>query len=449
MTAPDQPDNCCLHFTSSEARPLACMAGTAISLGQFKADVERLAIQLQHDGDTLISCPGRYAFSVGLLASWLSSRTVVLPPNHLDETLQDIRKRFDIAFECDANWGRQLPGNPASGAHGHWEPRLPNDIHAVKLFTSGSSGAPRVITKSVANLLDEARAIAAEFDWPDGPVVAGVPPQHLYGLTFSILLPWVLGNAWVDDMPRYPGDVLQALQHNNGRTLISVPAQYQATLQDGTDLHDTLCVSAAAPLTGRLARAWQQQHGTDILEIYGSTETGVVGHRRHTHTETWQAFPQVDLSVEQDQLKVESPFVSDEFTGGYLTADRGLLVDPGRFQLLGRADAIVKIAGKRVSLTNIEDSICTCPGVAEAAVIAVPAKGLVRDMAIWAAVVADGDQPLSPRQLQAALRDKLDGIEIPRRILVVDQLPRTASGKLPGKAVANLFQEFDRSRVQL
>ena len=449
MTAPDQPDNCCLHFASSETQPLACMAGTAISLGQFRTDVERLATQLQRNGDTLISCPGRYAFSVGLLASWLSNRTVVLPPNHLEETLQDIRSRFDIAFECDANWGQQLHDNQSSAAHGSWEPQLPQDSHAVKLFTSGSTGTPRVITKSVANLLDEARALAAEFDWPAGPVVAGVPPQHLYGLTFSILLPWVLGNAWVDDMPRYPGDVLQALQHNNGKTLISVPAQYQATLEDGTDLRGILCVSAAAPLPGSLARAWQQQHGTDILEIYGSTETGVVGHRRHTFTGKWQAFPQVDLSVEQDLLKVESPFVSDEFTGGFLTADRVSLEDRRHFQLLGRADAIVKIAGKRVSLTNIEDSICTCPGVAEAAVIAVPAKGLVRDLAIWAAVVADGDYPLSPRQLQAALRDKLEGIEIPRRILVVEQLPHTASGKLPGKAVANLFDEHDRARVQL
>jgi acyl-coenzyme A synthetase/AMP-(fatty) acid ligase len=174
-----------------------------------------------------------------------------------------------------------------------------------------------------------------------------------------------------------------------------------------------------------------------------------VGHRRHTHTETWQAFSQVNLSVEQDLLKVESPFVSDEFTGSFLTADRVSLNQQGHFHLLGRADAIVKIAGKRVSLTNIEDSICTCPGVAEAAVIAVPAKGLLRDMAVWAAVVADGDYPLSPRQLQSELRDKLDGIEIPRRILVVEQLPRTTSVKLPGKAVANLFNELDRTRVQL
>jgi len=449
MTTPDRPDNYCLHFTSSETQPLAYMTGTAISLGQFQADVERLTTQLQCDGDTLISCPGRYAFSVGLLASWLSNRTVVLPPNHLDETLQDIRDRFNIAFECDANWGQQLPGYSSGTAHGSWKLRLPNDIHAVKLFTSGSTGTPKVITKSVANLLDEARAIATKFDWPAGPMVAGVPPQHLYGLTFSILLPWVLGNAWVDDMPRYPGDVLQALQHNNGKTLISVPAQYQATLEDGTDLRGILCVSAAAPLPGDLALSWQQHHGTDILEIYGSTETGVVGYRRHTSTETWQAFSQVDLSVEQDLLKVDSPFVSNEFTDGFLTADRALLEDQGRFHLLGRADAIIKIAGKRVSLMKIEDSLCTCPGVAEAAVIAVPAKGLVRDIAIWAAVVADGDYPLSPRQLQAELRDKLDGIETPRRILIVEQLPRTASGKLPGKAVENLFTEFDRSRVQL
>lgn len=449
MTRRDHPDSCSVRFSSSAARPLACMAGTTISLGQFRADVEQLVAQLQHDGDILLSCPGRYAFSVGLLAAWIGGKTVVLPPNHLDETLQDIRSRFNISFECDAEWGRQLPAKNSRTAHGSWEPPLPRDRHAVKLFTSGSTGAPRVVTKSVANLLDEARAIAAKFDWPAGPVVAGVPPQHLYGLTFSILLPWVLGNAWVDDMPRYPGDVLHALQHNNGKTLISVPAQYQATLADGTDLHGIVCVSAAAPLPGRLARQWQQQHGTDILEIYGSTETGVVGHRRHTSTGTWRAFPQVKLSVEQGLLKVKSPFVGDEYTGSFLTADRVTLTQQGHFQLLGRADAIVKIAGKRVSLTNIEDNLITCPGVAEAAVIAVPATGRIRDLAIWAIVVAKGEQSLSPRQLQADLRGKLDGIEIPRRILVVEKLPRTASGKLPGKAVARLFDAHDQARVQL
>jgi acyl-coenzyme A synthetase/AMP-(fatty) acid ligase len=449
MAAPDQAGSRSLRFTSSESRPLAWMAGSARSLGQFQADVERLTTQLQGTGDTLISCRGRYAFSVGLLASWLSGKAAVLPPNHLAETLQDIRSRFNIAFECDAQWARQLPDNEPRATPGSWDPVLCSDMQAVKLCTSGSCGTPRVITKTIANLLDEASAIAAEFNWPAGAMVAGVPPQHLYGLTFSILLPWLLGNAWVDDMPRYPRDVLQILQQTGGKSLISVPAQYQAMLKDDTDLRGILCVSAAAPLPEDAARQWYQQHGSDILEIYGASETGVIGHRQLQAASDWQAFPQVKLSLEHDLLKVESPFVSDEFAGCFLSADRGTLPTRGRFLLLGRTDSIVKIAGKRVSLTNIEDSIRTCPGIAEVAVIAVPATGVVRDMAIWAAVVAANDYPLSPRQLQSELRGKLESIEIPRRILVVKQLPRTASGKLPSKAVADLFDEHDRARVLL
>jgi acyl-coenzyme A synthetase/AMP-(fatty) acid ligase len=450
MTVSEHPDGYSLRFSSSETKPLAFIAGSALSVGQFRADIQRLMARIQGPGDLLISCPGRYACGVGLLASWLSGKAVVLPPNHLAETLQDMRGRFEIVFECDAYWAQQSANADHGREHHDWELQLPADLQAVKLFTSGSSGTPKVITKTVANLLAEAHAIAAEFDWPAGPMVAGVPAQHLYGLTFSILLPWVLGNAWIDDLPHYPRDVLQVLQQVDGRTLISVPAQYQAMLEDGIELRDILCVSAAAPLPEQLARRWHQQHGHDILEIYGSTETGVVGHRRQLSSGLWQAFPQVSLSADKDRLRVESPFVSDTFPGGFLTADQVTLMSQQRFELLGRTDTIVKIAGKRVSLTNIEKNIRACPGVAEAAVIAVPAKGVIRDLAIWAAVVADGNCTLSSRQLQTALRGKLDSIEIPRRILVVKQLPRTASGKLPVSAVTSLFHEHDRcSRVQL
>ena len=250
-------------------------------------------------------------------------------------------------------------------------------------------------------------------------------------------------------MPRYPRDVLETLQDSGGKTLISVPTQYQAMLEDSTDLRGILCVSAAAPLFGTLAQWWRQHNGAEILEIYGSTETGVIGHRTQVSAEAWQAFPQVRLAAENGLLKVDSPFVGDEFAGGFLAADQVILTEQGRFQLLGRADAVVKIAGKRVSLTSIESSIRSCPGVAEAAVIAVPATGLVRDLAIWAAVVADKDYSLSPKRLQSDLRGKLEGIEIPRRVLVVDRLPRTASGKLPGEAVARLFDEHDRAHVQV
>jgi len=443
------PDHYTLHFASSETKPLACTAGTTIALGRFRSDVERLVTKLQQRGDTLISCPGRYAFGVALLASWLCDKAAVLPPNLTAATLQDIRSQLNIGFECDPHWADSLKTRAPDGTHGDWEVQLPADRHAVKLFTSGSTGAPKIIHKSIANLLGEAQALAAITDWPAGAIVAGVPAQHLYGLTFSLLLPWVLGNAWVDDMPHYPRDVQQALQQNGAGTLVSVPAQYQAMLEDRTELNDTVCISAAAPLPESLARQWQQQNGIDILEIYGSTETGAVGYRQQNRDSDWTALPHAHLVEEDGLLRVSSPFVSDDFANDFLTADRAEVLAGQRFRLLGRSDTLVKIAGKRVSLSRIEATLRACPGVTEAAVIAVPAKGLLRDVAIWAAVVTDDNCSLTSRQLQAELRDQLDGIEVPRRILLVERLPRTRSGKLPHNAMTALFEEHDRRRVQV
>lgn len=450
MTRPDPQPSYQLRFSSSVSKPLASIAGRPVSVGQFRADVERLRARMSAPGDTLLSCSGRYAFSVGLLASWLASRAVILPPNQLTDDLAAIRRRYTIGLECDTDWAAQLSGSAEPVQHGEWRLALDGDLPAAKLFTSGSTGAPKSTTKTLANLLDEAHAIAKQLDWPAAPVVASVPPQHLYGLTFSLLLPWVLGSCWVDDMPLYPGDVAESLQRNAAGTLISVPAQYQALLDSNdTRLDGIRCVSAAAPLPSQLARTWRQRHGGDIIEIYGSTETGVIAHRQQLLEPGWQAFPGVRLSTQQDLLQVESAFVSTEFNRQFQTADRVTPPRQGRFELLGRADKVVKIAGKRISLNNIEANIRACSGVAEVAVIAVPAKGVVRNLAIWAAVVADQNLPLSAAQLRSALRDKLDSVAIPRRLLLVDSLPRTASGKLPGTAVAGLFDEHDRTRVQL
>ena len=201
-----------------------------------------------------------------------------------------------------------------------------------------------------------------------------------------------------------------------------------------------------------MARQWHQRHGRDILEIYGSTETGVIAWRQQRLAPHWQALPSVKLTATQGRLTVTSPFVSapPEAPAGhhdFVTADRVSKPENGRFELLGRTNAIIKIVGKRVSLTHIEHQLRACLGVSEAAVIAVPATGPVRDLVIWAAVIGDSNHPLPPRQLRtqlrSQLRDQLDGIEVLRRLLVVDALPCAANGKLPRQAIASLFTEHD------
>jgi len=439
MRAPEPLGGYSLRFASSARAPLAWAGAGPVSAGRFRRDVSDCLPLPEVDGDVLISCTSRYAFSVALLAAWLAGKSVVLPPNHLRETLRDVRARFAVAREFDNDWAQALLSAPSREQHTCWDVQLQPLAEAVKMFTSGSSGQPKVIVKSLANLLDEAGALGRQFNWPAGAVTGGVPPHHLYGLTFTVLLPWVTGRAWVDAVPLYPGDIRQLLKTADSRILISIPTQYRALLHDKADMSGVLCVSAAAKLPRDHAIHWQQQYGLDILEIYGSTETGVIGFRQQADGETWQVFPDVDLSVHDGLLRVRSPFTSEPWGEGFQTADRARLLEDGRLELFGRADSIVKIAGKRISLSKIEHSLLACPGVAEVAVISVRESGRVRDEAIWAAVVPRDNCRLSPRELQGGLRDRLESVEVPRRIVIVDRLPRTASGKLPRAALEALF----------
>ena len=387
----------------------------------------------------LLTCPGRYGFAVALLASWLKGKAVILPPNQLEHTLTTIREEYPLTFECDLDWGQRLADPRTDHAHGEWNVNLTPSRTAVKIFTSGSSGDPKAIHKSIANLLEEAREIRDCFEWPSGPVVASVTPQHLYGLTFSLMLPWVSNLPWIDHTPLFAQDLLQTLKETGAGTFISVPAQYRALLEEEADLRGLMCVSAAAPLSKQTATQWQRQFGAQIMEIYGSTETGVVAFRHTESSETWTPFPRVKLSLKKELLWVQSPFMSPEWEAGFQTADRVSLNSDGSFILHGRADSIVKIAGQRVSLTNIEKHLLASPGITDAAVIAVPSKRLIRDNTIWAAVVAQDAHNYTAKKLQNLLRKKLDGIEIPRRIVFVEKLPRKANGKLPRKELEQLL----------
>lgn len=447
MTGASEHASGTLCFSSSSIRPLAYGADTRISLQRFRTDVLRLAERITTDGDVLVSCDGRYAFSVALLSAWLSARAVILPPNRLASSLVDIRKRLPIAIECDSRWEATLHASPGDSGHGEWTVDLALEHTAVRLFTSGSTGRPRMIPKSIGNLLHEANMLRRTFDWPDAPVVATVPPQHLYGLTFSVLLPWVLGTPWIDRTPLYPQDIIDLVANTDAGTLISVPVQYKALLEEQPDFRHLTCVSAAAPLDSDTALCWKQQQLRDIRQIYGATETGVIAHRCQGLDPAWHAFDAVTLSVREGLLQVASPFVSDEWQGTFRSADRVELLDEHRFHLLGRADSIVKIGGKRVCLATIEQKLTACSGVSDAAALAVSTNGPIRDKAIWAAVAVTDRNSLSTALLRRCLQGKLDSIEIPKRIVFVDKLPRTASGKLPRKHLENLFQAKEKIRV--
>jgi len=154
----------------------------------------------------------------------------------------------------------------------------------------------------------------------------------------------------------------------------------------------------------------------------------------------WEPLAGVRVAVgEDDRLLLDSPMLPPDWPRPWLSADRGRMLDDGRFEHLGRADGVLKIGSTRVSVAQLEQHLASIDGVEDAAVLPVEVGG-ARGWETWAVLVAPG---LDVDAVRAALRRWLEPVVLPRRYRFVDQLPRTAHGKLRREDLRALF-DHDR-----
>lgn len=318
--------------------------------------------------------------------------------------------------------------------------RTPDRAFAF-LFTGGSTGKPRIWSKTPANLFGEAMNLARTFGIRETDLLLStVPPQHIYGLLGSVLLPFVASAQVLRRTCTFPQEILSALQNEAATVLVGVPIHYRA-LRSG-DLQRfslRLALSSAAPLDGGDAAFFLEKTGLAITEIYGSTETGGIAIRSYgANHDAWEPFACLDWKILSDRLAVRSDFVSPDLPcdaeGFFTTADRVASTGENRFIFLGRADHIVKVAGKRVDLEEIREKIRRIPGVRDAVVTAVPLTG-ARQAQIAALVAGD----LSIRELRAALRSMDEHYGRPRKIRIVTAIPVLPNGKIDRQQVERLL----------
>ncbi|OIO69713.1 MAG: hypothetical protein COW19_09185 [Zetaproteobacteria bacterium CG12_big_fil_rev_8_21_14_0_65_55_1124] len=432
-----------LLFRLADDKPFAFRNGKPIYPSRLYADLQRTERLINPaTGDILVTCKGRYEFSLALLASWRSGKTVILPPNLHQATLEHIRRQHTIANEFGDGFSGFAGATVAKDDDKPFELQFSQTHPALTIYTSGSTGAPKPVHKSIGNIFAEAFALKQVLAWPDKPLVASVPPHHLYGLTFSVLLPWVLGIPMVNECPLHAEEVIDAIDRVDAGTLISVPVHLRSLLEQKISCKPIMTISSASVLDRDIAIQWQEKSGREIVEIYGSSETGVIAYRRQLSDAGWIPFPDVRIGTsEHGLLQVASPFIHNSEGNIFQTQDRVSLLEGRRFQLHGRADSIVKIAGKRVSLLAVEEAIKRCRGVVDAAVTAVPVQGHIRDMAIWAAVATGEEGDVDARTIRTQLLPQLDGIKMPRRIVTMKQLPREENGKLSREKLMALFHK--------
>ena len=311
----------------------------------------------------------------------------------------------------------------------------------LRLFTGGSTGKPKVWSKSPRNLFAEAFYLKQIFALSDKDLfVATVPPYHIYGLLFSVLVPLVANASVLPDIYTFPQEIISTTNKHKATVLVSVPIHYRALKVDNLSSPSLkVAFSSSGVLNRPDALHFLKKTGLGITEIYGSTETGGIATRCISeYTDSWKAFDIVNWKLVGSRLSVKSDFTSPEMErdadGFCLTGDEASKDKDNRFVLLGRADGIVKVAGKRVDLLDVKNKIKTLPTVSDAVVVAIPTeKG--RESVIAAVVACD----LTKTHLKKLFMDMLEPYAVPSRVKIVSSIARTATGKIDRLQIEQFF----------
>ena len=428
-------------------RVVAMHDGQAITARQFLVHVVHIAGQLPDASAAVNLCEDRYAFLVAFCAIALRGQANLLPPSRAPHAVEEVMLAYP---GCHAVGDRSM--DPAPNRY-HVLPSLTVDVSATDVvewpsvpamqdvavgYTSGSTGTPRANAKTwrslhastAGNLRMLHQIVGERF-----AVVATVPPQHIYGIEMSVLLP-LLGDVQVHSgRPFFPADIATALGEMPApRVLVTTPVHLRALVESGVQLPPLAAMlSATAPMSAELAAQAERCFDAPLLEVFGSTETCAFASRRVTVDQRWSLYRGVHLHPQPDGTQIEAPQLDVPTT----LADIVTLHDDGRrFELRGRHADLLEIAGKRASLGDLSRRLLAIPGVQDGVVFQLDEADAIGVRRIAALAVAPD---LDEHIILEALRASIDPVFLPRPLRLVQSLPRNETGKLPRTALLELL----------
>ncbi|WP_243040445.1 AMP-binding protein [Dyella sedimenti] len=430
-------------------RTVAWRHGEAIGAGRFLAHVRAVADQLPPAATAVNLCEDRYAFLVAFCAIALRGQANLLPSSRAPQAVAEVMAIHpgcyavgELVLDNPPPHYRHLPllAEPHAVDDGDLAvPPIPADQVVAIGYTSGSTGAPKGTSKTWgsfhASNAGNLRALHAQVG-KGFQVVATVPPQHMYGVEMSVLLPLLDEVSVHAGRPFFPADVAAALaQVPMPRVLVTTPVHLRALIESGVALPPLAAlVSATAPMPVALAQAAEARYGAPLLEVFGSTETCVFASRRAAADEPWTLYEGVQLHPQPDGTQIRAPQLEQPMT----LADIVTLHDGGRrFRLRGRHADMLEIAGKRASLGDLTHRLLAVPGVKDGVVFQLDDGDALGVQRIAALAVAP---ELSEHAILDALRQAVDPVFLPRPLKRVDALPRNETGKLPRAALLALLE---------
>ncbi|MFU2326489.1 AMP-binding protein [Pseudomonas sp. NFX98] len=409
-----------------------CEQALSLAAGLQAQGAQRIAVHLEDAAD----------LAIALLGAWRAGVCVLLPADLQPQTRQRWSSEVDV-WLTDQPDDAQLSDyrhSPLSAA------ALDLNQCRLSLCTSGSSGEPKRIEKTLRQLANEVEALEQLWGADLGPacIIGSVATQHIYGLLFRVLWPLCAGRPFVRKQLAFPEDLQRASREHPAFAWVASPALLKR-MGDNLDWPALSAVrrvfSSGGALPAEAAQSLHQRLHQWPTEIFGSSETGGIAWRQGETL--WQPFADVELSQDRDgALLIASPYLPP----GHIepTADAARIAADGRFELLGRLDRIVKLEEKRISLPMLEQALTAHDWVAEARLGVVQENRaslgalLVLSDAGLHALRNQGRRTLTD-QLRQHLSQHCEALALPRRWRLLRQMPLNAQGKLPQTDVEALL----------
>ncbi|MDD1531706.1 malonyl-CoA synthase [Bradyrhizobium sp. WBOS7] len=351
-------------------------------------------------------------------------------------------------------------------------PRANDDLAAI-LYTSGTTGRSKGAMLSHDNLASNSLSLVDYWRFTDKDVlIHALPIYHTHGL-FVATNVTLFARASMIFLPKLDPDLIIKLMAR-ATVLMGVPTFYTRLLQNAALSHETtkhmrLFISGSAPLLAETHREWSARTGHAVLERYGMTETnmntsnpydgervpGAVGFPlpgvsvRVTDPETGKELPHEEIGM----IEVKGPNVfkgywrmpdktKAEFRpdGFFITGDLGKIDAKGYVHILGRGKDLVISGGFNVYPKEIESEIDAMPGVIESAVIGVPHADFGEG--VTAVLVRQPGASIDEAAVLKGLDGRLAKFKMPKRVFVVDELPRNTMGKVQKNILRETYKDI-------
>jgi long-chain acyl-CoA synthetase len=349
----------------------------------------------------------------------------------------------------------------SGGSRGELATGAGGDDIAACLYTSGTTGGPKGVLLTHANLLASVSAARGEvIDGEGRVVVCGWPPFHSLGLSSGLLLSLSLGGTLAVTNNLSPASILNVVRHRQGEVLLATPDVYAAMPDFDWSYPRKLpslsdCVSCGAPLSEGVAKKFERAYGVTIRDGFGLTEASSIV---SVNPKTWRRLGSVGKPLHGIAIRVfggdSKPLIpgeigeivikGDVLMASYLgdqeatdqtlrdgwlrTGDLGYKDSDGYIYVLGRADELITVSGMKVFPREVEDVLKGHPDIRDACAVGLPDRETGQAIKVYV-VRADGST-VDCKDVQNICRESLIANKVPKYVQFVEGLPKTVTGKI-------------------